>query len=253
MLRSRLFPVVVVACAHGAASADLLVTPTTGEARSIHQTILSSQPPSTSTHIDPLSGRDFAQGGGFASYGTVATNYARSASGHTAEFFLLGLPNPGNVDYIRFRGHAGAQAILNVEGATTAGTGTSEIAGSFVVTNPVAYTITGFARIADAMGTGPGGGAASAGFRLSGPGIVHIKALSAFEPGILNLNESGVLQPGTDQLRGFAAASASVAAIGGSWVAGADYEIRMDFQPVPTPGLLAAAPLVGLVVLRRRR
>ncbi len=239
----------------GSARAGLLVTPTfmSGEYQIARFT--EGEEPSTSGNYRERDGSGAFASGGSSGGNIFQGTILRAGAGFTNEYFLTISPL-ANVDYARLRGTADTIVRVDTEfpGVRQA-TAVSRARIEFDVTQEVQYDLTGLLATGGVLAVGPGSGMTHVGVKLLRNQTVYGGinfSLFEFGDSVMPLNFSGTMTTGHYILECFAF-SAADGDIGWShWSSRAEYDVRLDFSPVPAPGTVSLL-LLGLAMTRRRR
>lgn len=240
---------VLLMAAPAAAHADLLVTPTFthGEhGNNAHGLVWPHSAHDLETAVDPTAFESSSFG-----HRTLGENRWAVRSGYATEFFY---EHPtGEINRSRLRGHADLELATSATAPRTiAATALASASAQFIVTEPVAFTLRGLIEAA-AHGEGDGSGLNSYVVSLDpqfGLELYYTES-SSFTDNTINVDVSGVLQPGHYAL--FASVMTTLTATGASaeWAGGTSFDLTLELAAIPAPGVGALLP--GLLLATRRR
>lgn len=250
-------PIVAVLCV-AVTGPSLLATPGVTPTRtSASGSYIGKSYPSFDPATSMKAGEKTAPGGfgsgSSAERGAIGENRFAVSFAFNDKFFFT---DPASlVDYIQLSGSARALSESTTLTSPIEATATSFADAYFVVTEPVAFRLTG--RIATDQSTAAGSGWRNSivGFRFYVvPGDLWIgESLSDPVPASRTVEEGGILTPGQYTFQTYASVAAITTGPASLCRADVSYDLRLEFTPLPTPGSLGILALAGLIAPRRRR
>lgn len=189
--------------------------------------------------------------GHFDGYG----NYAYASSGYDSSFFAGSAADPDAISLSGFATTDVRTATLPQLFKTTASAFGVIL---FTVTEPTAFSLTGSLEIDDLTAAGPGSINTLVGARLSpynpfAPSLIDRAIGTLSRPGTLDLNQSGILEPGSYFFQAYTYTETTATDTSASFSAELTYNARIEFTPIPAPGSLTLLALAPLALARRRR